>query len=63
MTTINLSINELKKLVEWLETIEPKPHVIYISTEATGIGTAVRAEIKTSEDEGLWKDLTDYDNW
>jgi len=49
--------------MEWLETIDPKPHVIYLSTEQTGIGRATRAEIKTAEDEGRWKDLTDYNSW
>ena len=63
MTSISIGLNELKKLNEWLDKMDPKPHVVYIITEQTNIGTAIRAEIKTSEDEGRWKDLTDYDNW
>jgi hypothetical protein len=63
MDKLDIGMNELKKLMEWLETIDPKPHVIYLSTEQTGIGKATRAEIKTAEDEGRWKDLTDYSNW
>ena len=63
MTSISIGLSELKKLTDWLEKMDPQPHVVYIITEHTGIGTAIRAEIKTAEDEGRWKDLTDYDNW
>jgi hypothetical protein len=64
MNKLDIGINELKTLMEWLETVEPlKPYVIRLSAEKTGIGTSIRAEIETKEGEGLWKDLTDYSSW
>jgi len=61
--SIDISPTELETLMSWLETFDPKPHVIHIVATATGIGTHYRAEIETSEGEGRFKDLTDYENW
>lgn len=61
---IKLSVGEITKLAKWLETKNLKDNdEVIISTEATGIGTSVEAKIKITEDEGIFIDLTDYDNW
>jgi len=61
--SIDISPTELETLMSWLETFDPKPHVIHIVAAATGIGTALRAEVETAEGEGRFKDLTDYESW
>lgn len=61
--TIDISPTEIATLTAWLDRMDPKPHVIKITATATGIGTHLRAEIETSEGEGRFKDLTDYENW
>ena len=61
--SIQISPKELLALVEWISTFETSPHVIKIITVPTGVGTAIRAEIETSESEGRFKDLTDYESW
>lgn len=60
---IDISPTEVATLVEWIGTFDPIPHVIRITATATGIGTHLRAEVETSEGEGRFKDLTDYENW
>lgn len=61
--SINISPKELEVLTAWIETFDPNPHVIHITATATGIGTALRAEVETAEGEGRFKDLTDYESW
>ena len=61
--SIDISPTELETLTDWISTFDPKPHVIKIIATATGIGTHLRAEVETSEGEGRFKDLTDYENW
>ena len=60
---ITISPLELKTLTEWVESMEKSPHRIILISEGTAIGNCIRAEIETAEGEGLWKDLTDYNNW
>lgn len=60
---IMISPLELETLMEWLEKLEVKPHKITLIGGSTGIGFCLRAEIETAEGEGLWKDITDYENW
>jgi hypothetical protein len=61
--SIDISPIELTTLMTWIETFDPKPHRVKIIAHHTGIGTALRAEVETSEGEGRFKDLTDYENW
>jgi hypothetical protein len=61
--SIDISPKELETLMTWISTFDPKPHTVEIIAEATGIGTALRAEVVTAEGEGRFKDLTDYENW
>lgn len=61
---MRMSVGEVMKLAKWLETKGLKDnHEVIIETTATGIGTAVEAKVKMTEDEGLFIDLTDYDSW
>jgi hypothetical protein len=61
--SINIGPAELETLVQWVNTFDPAPRVIKIIATETGIGCALRAEVETSEGEGRFKDLTDYENW
>lgn len=61
--SITISPAELETLSKWVESFNPLPHSVRIIATATGIGTALRAEIETAEGEGRFKDLTDYDSW
>jgi hypothetical protein len=59
--SITLSVKELNTLIEW--TSSKKFEQITITQTSTGIGPATKAVINTSEDEGIWKNLTDYESW
>jgi hypothetical protein len=58
-----ISPKELESLTEWIKPMDPQPHKITLIGGNTGIGFCLRAEIETAEGEGLWKDITDYENW
>jgi hypothetical protein len=61
--TITITPKELNTLMEWIGSMDSSPHVIKIIANHTGIGAQLKAEIETSEGEGHFKDLTDYENW
>ena len=63
MQKLTISPIELQSLIEWIEKMEVQPHKIQLIGESTGIGFCIRAEVETAEGEGVWKDLTDYENW
>ena len=64
MKEINILTSDLTQLMEWLSTgFEIMPQKVKIVTIETGIGTTIRAEVDTSETEGRYKDLTNYENW
>jgi hypothetical protein len=58
-----ISPKELESLTEWIKPMDPQPHKITLIGGSTGIGFCLRAEIEIGEGEGLWKDITDYENW
>lgn len=60
---LTISPKELETLMEWIKDMDPQPHKISLLSASTGIGCCIRAEIETAEDEGIWKDITDYENW
>ena len=62
-SNIDISPLELETLMKWFETLDPKPHVIRLTAENTGIGTHIRAEIEMGDGEGRFKDITDYESW
>lgn len=59
--SITLNAKELAKLIEWVA--DKKIDKITITQSPTGIGPATKAMIYSSEDEGMWKNLTDYESW
>lgn len=64
MTTIEISPTELLTLMDWIATFDNPPRVIkIISGPETGIGRTIRAEVETAENEGRYKDITDYESW
>jgi hypothetical protein len=60
---ITITHIELNTLMEWIGSIDPSPRVVKIIANHTGIGAQLKVEVETSEGEGRFKDLTDYDNW
>jgi hypothetical protein len=60
---IDISINEIETLLEWVKNLDPAPIKVTLIATSTGIGTHIRAEVHTSENEGQFKDITDYDSW
>lgn len=60
---IDISAVELRTLVEWVEKLEVEPPKIRLIASHTGIGLHIRAEVETSEGEGQFKDITDYESW
>jgi hypothetical protein len=65
METQRLTISpaEIETLREWVKDMDPQPVKITLIASFAGIGSCIRAEVETSEGEGRWKDITDYENW
>ena len=63
-SNIKLRVNDLKRLMEWISTLEDKNFEVEITTShSSGIGLTVEASIEVKEGQGIWIDLTDYENW
>ena len=64
--SIRLSKTEIKMLYDWVESF-PKEYgenpVVEIKIHQTGIGPSITGSFETNNGEGIWKDLSDYDNW
>lgn len=63
-----LTLNEFDTLVDFVNQVEAEfPSISKISLEVTetGIGPHVMAYIETEEgkNQGLYKDITDYESW
>lgn len=68
MTRVTLSLNEFDTLVNFIDQVEAEfPSISKISLEVTetGIGPHIMAYIETEEgkNQGVYKDITDYENW
>jgi hypothetical protein len=62
--SVKLRIADLKKLMEWISTLEDKNFEVEITTSHnSGIGMSIEASVETVEGSGVWIDLTDYENW
>lgn len=64
--TKSYHIEDLRRVVNWYDSLPIGTFYasrIKIKTAETGLGTAVTAFVETSKGEGLWKDLSDYENW
>jgi hypothetical protein len=62
--SVKLRVRDLKKLMEWISTLEDKNYEVEIITSHnSGIGMSVEASVETNEGRGVWIDLSDYENW
>lgn len=62
--SVKLRVSDLKKLMEWVSTLEDKNFEVEITTSHnSGIGMSVEASVETVEGSGVWIDLSDYENW
>ena len=64
MSAIKINVDELRKIILWIDSLPKLPTVVNIETSSiSGIGTTTEVWIETKEGEGAWKDVTNYDNW
>ena len=64
MQRVKVRVSDLKRLMEWISTLEDKNFEVEIATShSSGIGPTVEASIETQEGRGVWVDLTDYESW
>jgi hypothetical protein len=62
--TMEISVGEIMDLAAWVEKQGLKrSHPVTVEYTQTGIGTALEAKIKLTEDSGIFKDFTDYESW
>jgi hypothetical protein len=62
--SVKLRVADLKKLMEWISTLEDKNFEVEITTShSSGIGMSIEASVETIEGSGVWIDLSDYENW
>jgi hypothetical protein len=62
--SVKLRVADLKKLMEWISTLEDKNFEVEITTSHnSGIGMSIEASVETDEGSGVWIDLSDYENW
>jgi len=62
---VQITPNELNRLVEWLKTLPTAPmNIIIEEGEPTGIGNIVKVYTTNVDgSSGQWKLLTDYSEW
>lgn len=61
---MRISVGEIATLAAWVEKQGLKSnHEVRLEQTQTGIGNAIIAKIRMTEDEGIFKDITDYDCW
>ena len=64
MQRVKVRVSDLKRLMEWISTLEDKNFEVEITTShSSGIGLTVEASIETQAGRGIWADLTDYESW
>jgi YbbR domain-containing protein len=62
--SVKLRVSDLKKLMEWISTLEDKNYEVEITvSHSSGIGPSIEASVETVEGRGVWIDLSDYENW
>ena len=64
-TRMEMCVGEILDLAAWVEKLglQRKHHVVIEQSSGGGIGFATQAQVKTSENEGVFIDITDYDMW
>jgi len=62
---MKLSAGEILDIAAWVEKLGfNRGHEIIIEQDSnSGIGTSITARTNTSEKEGIFIDVTDYDTW
>ena len=61
---MRISVGEIATLAAWVEKQGLNSnHEVRLEQTQTGIGNAIIAKIRMTEDEGIFKDITDYDCW
>ena len=65
---ITMSLNEFDTLVNFIDMVEgefPDINKITLEVTETGIGPHIMAFVETEEgkNQGVYKDITDYENW
>jgi hypothetical protein len=61
---MRISVGEIATLAAWVEKQGLKSnHTVRLEQTQTGIGNAITAKILMTDDEGIFKDITDYDTW
>ena len=61
---VKLTMKEMQSIAQWLKDRGLSDNVpVTIKSDQTGIGTTLMVLVETRENEGIWKDFTDYDSW
>jgi hypothetical protein len=63
---MRFDVAEIFKIAEWLESKglhDNRNAELFISREETGIAATLEVRVTTGDGEGIWADLSDYENW
>lgn len=61
---MKLNAGEILDIAAWIQKNKfERTHDIIIEQTQTGMGMGVEAKASTSEKEGIFIDVTDYDTW
>lgn len=61
---VKLNAMQVEALQDWLKEKQvPAGCPVVITQTETGIGPAIEAQVEITEGEGIWKDLTNYNDW
>lgn len=63
---MRFNVDEIFRIAEWLESkglSESRKAEVFIEREETGIASSLEVRVTTGDEEGIWADLSDYDNW
>lgn len=61
---IRLTVNDLKRLNDWIETLDPKPFSFELNAgEPNGLGTPIIVYSYINDTQGHWKEITDINEY
>ena len=63
---MRFNVDEIFKIADWLESkglAENRNTEVFIERVETGIASTLEVRVTTGDGEGIWVDLSDYDNW
>lgn len=61
---MKLTISDVRRILKWVDQkslTDATPMEIILTSSP--IGDTLEVKVETSENEGIWVDLTDYDSW